>query len=158
MNYKRIFAREWLYLLIFFCIGIVVFPPVLSVVSSIVGPTNKFNYAKSFAWWNKYSQAELEDHQNAYLEDDAKKNIQKWNHEVERHINFLNKPLSEKNRFRVKYFNEEVKPKLFYIPKIENGEKNFSKIVMENDILWMKKNEKWIEPIDPETYNQSRAR
>jgi len=29
---------------------------------------------------------------------------------------------------------------------------------MENDILWMKKNNKWIEPQDSETMHQSRAR
>lgn len=158
MNNKRIFAREWLYLLIFFCIGIVVFPPVLSVVPSLVRPTNKFNYAKSLAWWNKYSQAELEDYQNFYPKDDIKKNIQIWNNEVEQHMNFLNKPLSEKNRLRMKYFNEEVRSKSIFIPDIENAEKNFNKMVMENDILWMKKNEKWIEPINQETSNQSRAR
>ncbi|MCK5636768.1 MAG: hypothetical protein KAH91_05035, partial [Thermoplasmatales archaeon] len=112
MNYKRIFAREWLYLLIFLCIGIVAFPPVLSVVAAVVAPTNKFTYAKTFAWWNKYSQAELEDYQIVYQKDDIKEDIQIWN-KVEQTIHFLNKPLSEKNQLRTEYFNKIIRPILF---------------------------------------------
>lgn len=158
MNYKRIFAREWLYLLIFVCIGAVALPPVLSVIASVVWPNNKFTDAKAFAWWNKYSQDELEGYQNAYLKDDIKENIQIWNNEIEQHINFQNKPLSEKNRRRMKYFDEVIRKKSVLIREIERAEKTFFKLVMANDILWMKSNEKWIEPVSSESLYQSRAR
>ena len=158
MNYKRIFAREWLYLLIFICIGAVALPPALSVIASVVWPNNKFTDAKDFAWWNKYSQDELEGYQNAYLNDDIKEIIQIWNNEVEQHINFLNKPLSERNRRRMKYFDEVIRKKSILIREIERDEKIFFKMVMANDIIWMKRNEKWIEPATSESLYQSRAR
>lgn len=158
---KRKIAKEWLYLLIFFLIGLIALPLFVSLVGSLINPINHLTEAKKTAWWNIYSQTHLEDTQIFVQEKNIQEYIQNWISVAESGEKLQNEPFSVKYKMRIEYF-ETIQSKipfsLYRKDRIESAKEAFFKPIMEIDIIWMKTNNLWIEPEDSETHLESKFR
>jgi hypothetical protein len=168
MNVRRVLAREWLYFVIFIGMSPIIFPILFSIIVTVIHPINKVDRERSFAWWNYYSQKELEEvpafssdefeRTFLYRGESLYKDIHRWIEEIEQSPRFQKRPMSERNRGRMGYAEAIIKEDMLDKEKADSLKKRFFKLIMEIEKSRFKKENIWKEPKEDEIFTESRTR
>jgi hypothetical protein len=161
---KRI-AKEWLILLVSILVGFPLLVLVFTFIATFSNPANKWKEMYSTAWWNRISQKDIEvfktpewEHVPATLDQNHEKAIQAFENNYEKSSRFEELSFFDKYQIRRKYIEGLYSEGLHYIAEKELAELAFHKINMEADIAYLRKANKWVEPVEGENLNGSRLR
>ena len=161
---KKKIAREWLIIIFSIIVGFPLLILILSIVSSVINPTDKWRETYLAAWWNRVSQGELatimnKDFENASvgLREEIKEAIANFRDNYEKSKRFIQLSFFEKYQWRNKYFTEISRERGLYLSSEKKlAEQIFQTLNMVYDIDYIKSANKWVEPSEGEDLNASR--